>query len=106
MLYDKNTPISETPENQLSLQISIESNQGFVAKLDVNNYPPLTFSNRSNNSIGTSLDLQRIKVKTDDSSSLCLIGLKLTHIVHWELFFVIPILLDKLVQENLLFCVR
>ncbi len=74
-----------TSQNQPFTEISMEENQGILAKLDFSpkNAPSIT-SNSNNNIIGITPAIHSIQAKTTEGS-LCLMGMKLNRILHWEL---------------------
>lgn len=86
MSLDSHNSNNYTSQYQPSVEIGIEGKNGIIAKLDVSNYQPLTFSNHSHHSIGINPNFEGIKLKTADGSILCLMGLKLNRLLHWELF--------------------
>jgi hypothetical protein len=68
------------------VEIGIEGNQGIIAKLDVNNQPPLIVSQHREQPNRINPNFEGLKLKTAEGSILCLMGIKLNRLLHWELF--------------------
>jgi hypothetical protein len=77
-----NDPLQKQP----FLEFRIEGNNSILAKLDVNQKNYSAINSPNSNKIDIKPVSHGIKVKTLDGALVCLMGMKLNRILHWELF--------------------